>query len=264
MVSACSVCSRQPHESTKRGILSRISTVFDPLGVVAPYMLPAKCLIQTLWRKNKGWEEPLDEEDQSVWEDWLDDPAKPSEFKLPRCFCVDTCPETLIQLHVFADASEKGFGAVCYARHVFPDGRVKFSFVMAGNRVDPLKQLSMPRLELQAAVLAVRLNCLIKQELTVNIEDTIFWSDSKTVLQYIANESRRFHTFVANRVSEIHDASNLAPWRHVSGRLNPADDCTRGLRVAELNHHCRWLAGPNFLSQPEDSWPQDMFVGPFR
>ena len=103
---------------------------------------------------------------------------------------------------------------------------------MARKCVAPLKQLSMPRLELQAAVLAVRLNCLIKQELTVNIEDTVFWSDSKTVLQYIANESRQFHTFVANRVSKIHDASSLAQWRHVPGHLNPADDCTRGLRVA--------------------------------
>ena len=88
-------------------------------------MLPAKCLNQTLWRKNKGWDEPLDEEDQSVWEDWLDDLSKLSEFELPRCFCVDACPETLIQLHVFADASEKGFGAVSYARCVFPDGRVE-------------------------------------------------------------------------------------------------------------------------------------------
>ena len=65
------VCSRQPPESTKRGVLSRLSTVFDSLGVLAPYVLPAKCLIQTSWRKNKGWDELLDEEDQSVWEDWF-------------------------------------------------------------------------------------------------------------------------------------------------------------------------------------------------
>ena len=180
---------------------------------------------------------------------------------MPCCFCVDACPETLIQLHVFAHTSEKGFGAVCYAQLVFPDGRVQVSFVMARNRVAPLKQLSIPRLELQAAVLALRLNCLIRQELTVNTEDTIFWSDSETVLQYITNESQGFHTFIANRV---YDTSNLAQWRHIPGRLNPADDCTRGLRVAKLNHHCQWLARPHFLSQPKDHWPQDMFIGPLR
>ena len=87
-----------------------------------------------------------------------------SEFELPRCFCVDTCPEVSIQLHVFADGSEMGFGAVCYVRYSLPDGTIEAcSFVMARNRVAPLKQLSIPRLEVQAAVLAVRLYDLVKQ-----------------------------------------------------------------------------------------------------
>ncbi|XP_078380261.1 uncharacterized protein LOC144663221 [Oculina patagonica] len=247
-----SVCSSQMYEPTKRGVLSRVSTVFDPLGVLAPYMLPANCLIQVLWRKSKGWDEPLDEEHRRIWEDWLGDLVKLSEFELPRCFCV------------FADASEMGFGAVCYARYSLPDGTIKVSFVMARNRVAPFKQLSIPRLELQAAVLAVRLYNLVKQELSVTVKDTIFWSDSKTVLQYISNESRRFHTFVANRVSEIHDAADPRQWRHVPGHLNPADDCTRGLRAADLDKHCRWLNGPAFLSKPEEQWPQDTFTGPLH
>ena len=137
-------------------------------------------------------------------------------------------------------------------------------FVSAKNRVAPLKQLSIPRLELQAAVLALRLNCLIKRGLTINAEEAVFWIDSKTVLQYIANKSGRFHTFVANRVSEIHDASKPSQWRHVPGRFNPADDCTHGLRVTDLNPHCRWLAGLAFLSQSEDQCPQDTFVEPLR
>ena len=86
-----SVYSHQTPESTKRGVLSRLSTVFDPLGLLDPYMLPAKCLIQSLWRKNKDWDEPLDEGDQSVWKDWLEDLMRLSELELPRCFCVNTC-----------------------------------------------------------------------------------------------------------------------------------------------------------------------------
>ncbi|XP_068684501.1 uncharacterized protein [Montipora foliosa] len=169
-----------------------------------------------------------------------------------------------MQLYVFADASEMGFGAVCYARYSPPGGMIKVSFVMARNRVAPLKQLSIPRLELQAAVLAVRLHCMVKQKLTVNINNAIFWSDSKTALQYIANESRRFHTFVANRVSEIHGTTNPTQWRYVPGHCNPADDCTRGLPAADLDHHCRWLNGPAFLSISEEHWPQDTFIGPLR
>ena len=119
----------------------------------------------------------------------------------------------------------------------------------------PLKQVSIPRLELEAAVLAVRLYCVVKQELTVNIKDAIFLSDSKTVLQYIANESRRFHTFVDNWVSEIHDTTDATQLRQVPGHCNPADDCTRGLQAADLNHHCRWLNGPAFPSKSEQHWP---------
>ena len=62
---------------SKRGVLSRVSSVFNPLGVLAPFLLPAKCLIQTLWRKKKDWEDPLDEEDPRVtWENWLEDLLK--------------------------------------------------------------------------------------------------------------------------------------------------------------------------------------------
>ena len=259
-----SVFSRQTYESTKRGVQSRLSAVFDPLGVLAPYIPPAKCLVQSLWRKNKGWDEPLDVEDQRIWEDWLGDLMKLSEFELPRCFCVDTCSEASIYLHVFADASEMGFGAVCYATYSLPDGTIKVSFVMARNRVAHLTQLSIPRLELLAAILDVRLHCLVKQEFTVTVKGTIFWSDSKTVLQYIANESRHFHTFVANRVSEIHDTTDPTQWRHVPCHWNPADDCTRSLRAADLDKRCRWLNGPAFFSESEEHWPQDTFIGPLR
>jgi len=135
--------------------------------------------VEDWWRtesfgKNKDWDEPLDEGDQSIRKDWLEDLTRLSELELPRCFCVNTCPEASIQLHVFADASEMGFAAVCYARYSLPDGSIEVSFVMARNRVAPLKQLRMPHLELQAAVLAVRLYCVVKQELTVVIKDTIF------------------------------------------------------------------------------------------
>ena len=115
-----------------------------------------------------------------------------------------------MELHVFGDASEKGFGAVCYARYVFPDGRIEVAFVMAKTRVAPLRQLSIPRLELQVALLVVRLAGIIKKELTLHTSKTVFWSDSKTVLLYILNESRRFHTFVANRVAEIQDSTQPA------------------------------------------------------
>ena len=69
---------------------------------------------------------------------------------------------------------------------------------------------------------------------------------------------------MANRVSEIHDTTDPTQWRHVPGHWNPADDCTRGLRTADLDKRCRWLNGPTFLSKSEEHWPQDTFIGPLR
>ena len=140
--------------------------MFDPLGVLAPFLLPVKCLIQTLWCTKKGWDEPLDEVDQIVWENWLASLSSLKAFELPRCLCSDAPQDAKVKLHVFGDAFEKGFGTVCYAHYVFLDGRIEVAFVMAKTRVAPLRQLSIPRLELQAALLAVRLADIIKQELT--------------------------------------------------------------------------------------------------
>ena len=102
-----SVSSRQS-ELTKRGVLSRVSSVFDPHGILAPFLLPAKCLIQELWCNKGGLDEPLDECDRVTWENWLAD-----LLSLPRCLFSDTPQSAEVELHVFGDASEKGFGAVC-------------------------------------------------------------------------------------------------------------------------------------------------------
>ena len=139
-----------------------------------------------------------------------------------------------------------------------PDGRIHVSFVIAKNREAPLKQLSIPRLELQVALLAVRLADTAKRELDLHISDTIFWSDSKTVLRYISNESRRFHSFVANRVSKIQDSSESSQWRYIPTDLNPADDCRRGLYASGITRNCRWISGPSFLWQTEDKWPKEI------
>ena len=79
------------------------------------------------------------------------------------------------------------------------------------------------------------------------IDEVWFWSDSMVVLQYIANERRRFHTFVANRIAEIRQSSEPTQWRHVPGEMNPADDCSRGLPASQLTEQSRWLQGPAFL-----------------
>ena len=96
---------------------------------------------------------------------------------------------------------------------------------------------------------------MIMDELDFPINSATFWTDSMTVLQYVTNEKRRFKPFIANRVTEIHDATSPEQWRHVPTSLNPADEGSRGTDIHALKTKCRWLFGPKFLLQPEDQWP---------
>lgn len=108
------------------------------------------------------------------------------------------------------------------------------SFILGKSRVTPLKVMSIPRLELTAGVVAVKLNCLSRSELEYPIHDTIYWTDSTLVLQYIRNESIRFQTFVANSIATIHDGSTPCQWRHVDTCTNPADSVQRGERFRSI------------------------------
>jgi Pao retrotransposon peptidase len=129
------------------------------------------------------------------------------------------------------------------------------SFVMSKCRVAPIHHLTIPRMELSAALLGVRLAKMIKQELRLRIDDETYWSDSSTVLRWIYSTHCRYHTWVANRVGEILTLTDAKQWRHVPGVLNPADDCSRGVEAASLAEDNRWWTGPTFLRQSTGSWP---------
>ena len=159
------------------------------------------------------------------------------------------------ELHHFADASQITYGAVSYARFVNEDKKVHCSFLVGKSHLAHIKPMTIPRLELSAAVLTVQLERTLKEELGMRIDRSIFWSDSTAVLQCIKNEDRRFHTFVANWLAVIRDGSQPLQWNFVETEKNPADDVSRGLTVEQMLHQDRWLCGPAFLWDEEMSWP---------
>lgn len=178
----------------------------------------------------------------------------PDTFSISRSFAPkDFGKVTVAQLHHFCDASEVGYGWVSYLR-LLSNQDVSVAFVMGKARVAPLKQITIPRLELAAAVLAVRMDKMLKAELDMKLE-SVFWSDSMTVLQYIANRTKRFKTYVANRISIIHELSKVEQWRHVSSKLNPADVASRGLRADGFLSSGEWIKGPQFLFKRPSHWP---------
>ena len=243
-------------DNTRRGCLSTMSSMFDPLGIVSPVLLSAKRVMQRTWQLQLRWDEELPEDLLKGWRSWKTDLKLLNELNIPRCYFAEGCIDSSsLQLHHFCDASEIGYGTVSYLRKESNDGSVECALVMAKSRTAPLQYVSIPRLELQAATVAVRMHRLIVKEIDLTISSTTFWTDSNITLQYINNESRRFKTYVANRVAEIREISQPTQWRHCPGILNPADDASRGLTASEVLDNGRWLQGPAFLQNSEEFWP---------
>ena len=206
---------------TRRGILSTISSIFDPLGFVAPVLLEGKTILQELCRNNCGWDDPVPNEIQTRWLKWTSELEELQNFATLRCYKpVDFGKIAKAEIHHFSDASFKGYGQCSYLRLVNEDGQIHCSFVIGKARVTPLKSVTVPRLELTAAVLSVRISEQLKRELDIGITDEVFWTDSRVVLGYIANSVRRFHVFVANRVQEIQDKSSVRQWKYVDTKFN--------------------------------------------
>ena len=236
--------------ATRRGILSIVSLVYDPLGFVAPFILNAKPILQDLCRKKLDWDDVIPEDIMRRWQAWLQELPKLEQVAIDRCFKPPNFGEvSSTQLHHFSDVSQQGYGAVTYLRITDRSGNTKCSFVMGKSRLAPMKSVTVPIMELSAAVVATRLDTMSRKELSLPISESFFWTDSTCVLRYIEDEDKRFQTFVANRIATIHEASSPDQWRYV----NPADDASRGVSADSLH---RWIYGPEFLIQPTDEWPQ--------
>ena len=167
----------KPHSVTRRGILSIVSSMYDPLGFLAPVILPAKQILQSLCKTKLGWDDQIPQETAQVWQRWLNELALLDTFNINKSFAPKDFGEiTAAQLHHFCDASEVGYGLVSYLRLSNIRREVSVAFVIGKARVAPLKQTTIPRLELAAAVLAVRMNKMLKTELEINMEESVFWS----------------------------------------------------------------------------------------
>ncbi|CAH8494788.1 unnamed protein product [Dicrocoelium dendriticum] len=239
--------------ATRRSILSTISSMFDPLGLVCPLLLPAKVLLQKLCRRGLGWDDPLQPSDEQEWKQWINHTLSIGQLSVPRCVLrsIETS-EQRAQLHIFSDASEIGYGVVAYLRHTSALGQPYCSLLLAKSRVAPLKATSIPRLELGAAVLAAKVNQILADSLSMSPRDTRYWTDSQIVLHYIYNKSTRFSTFVANRIAAIQQLSEPTQWNHVRSKDNAADLTSRG--TLKLSEWRAWVGGPDFLLQTDCSW----------
>ena len=240
---------------TKRNFLRKIATLFDPIGLLAPYTVRAKLLLQEMWTAGLEWDKELGNTLINTARAWFQELTVLTQLKIPRCLLEKGKAVDTVTLHTFVDASENAYGAVTYARYSYQDGSISTNIVAAKTRVAHSKALSIPRLELMGAVIGVRLSKRISSVMEIKMNQLVFWSDSLNVLWWIRGRSREFKPFVANRVSEIQSSTDPAQWRYVPTKLNPADILSRGMSAVELLGCDKWWRGPEFLRLLEDAWP---------
>ena len=184
---------------TRRGLLAMLSSIYDPLGLVSPFLLKGRKILQELCKDSFQWDHPIPE---NIKQKWL------NSINIARCFKPKSFGNVKpYSLHHFSDASDIGYGHTSYLRMVNEDGKVHCCLLIGKSRVTPMKFVSVPQLGLTAAVLSVKISQQLKQELDIEEDisevEEFFWTDSQVVLNYISNESKRFKVFVANRVQMI-------------------------------------------------------------
>ena len=160
------------------------------------------------------------------------------------------------ELHLFADASEVAYGAACYIKFRYVNGTVKITFLLGKSRLAPIKLVTIPRLEICAAVFAAKMYDSISSELEYDVTCTYFCSDSMTVLGYIRKKTARYKTIVANKIATIHDLTQVSDWHHIDGKLNPADIASRGIMPTDDVKLREWLKGSSFLLT--DQYPTEI------
>jgi len=232
------------HLITKREVLKDLSKIFDPLGFVAPVVIRAKMLMQKLWRLKITWDEPLDNDLQAQWRDIATDLKATTQFSVSRRY-FNVCM-SYPTIHCFADASQHAYGAI-----VFLVQNSQVSFVVAKARVAPLKSLTIPRLELMAALVATRLTHFVLKAIP---SDTVhMWSDSQIVLHWIKSQ-KPLPVFVRHRTAEIQSLLPRAHWSYCPTSEKPADLLSRGTTIEVLMSSPLWNYGPTWLTAPSQ-WP---------
>ena len=227
-----------PPATTRRQVASAVASVFDPLGIASPWTISARIFLQRLWKECEDWDSPMPRPLQLEYDDLLHRFTS-ATVTVPRHVSIGEASE----LHVFADASQRAYAAALFVKTVS-----SINLLCSRARVAPLTPtLTIPRLELLAALLAARLASFVSQFLRIPLR-VRFYTDSTIALSWIRKPPA--DVFVRNRVREILTLTGVSSWSHVDGQVNPADLPTRGVDALDTESCYRWFHGPAFIKHP--------------
>ncbi|GFW72418.1 integrase catalytic domain-containing protein [Trichonephila clavipes] len=235
-----------------------IARLYDPLGLIGPIVTKAKIFIQELRKIKLDWSEQLPPDAMEEWKNFYQKLSKVNNFKIPRCILL---PATIrIEIHGFSDASERAYAAVVNIKCFNESGQSRTRLLCSKSRVAPLKTLTIPKLELSAALLLSRLVKKVVPILQLPINKIWMWTDSTSALAWTKTEPHKLKTFVSNRVVDIQTLSKDCHWKHVSSKINPADLISRGCNVDELLKNEMWFSGPDL--QTDEYEDNQLFPDP--
>ena len=206
--------------------------------------------LQQLWLAKRDWDERLEGEELNTYNENVKRLNQATAIKVKRNFAIPShCEQSVrTELHVFCDASLRGYGCVAYARTVYSPTRIEVTLIIAKGRVVPLKgDWSIHRLELLGAIIAVRIAKKVRQASNRAFDSVTYWCDNACVLAWIRDKPERWKTFVANRIREIQASSDAKQWRYIRTTQNPSDLLSRASALDSDQLKRFWLEGPDFL-----------------
>ncbi|XP_069830268.1 uncharacterized protein [Dendropsophus ebraccatus] len=244
---------------TKRGVLSVVNSLYDPMGFVAPITVQGKSLLRQFSETVKDWDAPLPADKLSKWESWKQSLRALDGIRIPRCYTsASLSTSQRKELHIFSDASTEAIAAVAYLKVKDSSNRTHIGFLFGKAKLAPKPEHTIPRLELCGTILAVEIADFILRELDILIDDIKFYTDSKVVLGYIYNQTKRFYVYVSNRVERIRKSSKPEQWHYVPSEMNPADHATRPVSASAFANSS-WISGPEFLLDQSEETPAEIF-----
>ncbi|XP_055605529.1 uncharacterized protein LOC129753709 [Uranotaenia lowii] len=242
---------------TKRQVLQVVMSFFDPIGIIAAFTIHGKILIQDIWRSGISWDQPISHTEFDNWKRWVSLIPNLEQVRIPRCYFPDyeIGSYDTLQLHIFADASELAYSCVAFFR-IVDRGHPRCSFVAAKTKVTPLRPQSIPRNELNGALIGVRLMETIEKSHRLKVTKRFLWTDSSVVLSWLRADPRKYRQYVGFRVGEILSKTNIDEWNWVPSKLNIADEATKWNNGPKFDPSSTWFTGPDFLLRSENEWPK--------
>ena len=240
-----------PSTLTRRRVLEQVMGIYDPLGILSPFLLKAKVLLRESWIDQLGWDDPLPESLVAKWNQFFVDLFQVERISFARCLR----PQGSVgepQLIMLSDGSEVAYGCAAYVRWTMADGGFWCRLIMGKCRIAPVNRVSIPQMELNGAVLSKRIRQVILKECRYSFSSVLHLIDSETVLKMINKVSTRFKVYEGVRIGEIQAAGGS--WGWVPGKLNIADWVTRCHSPGDLGPESEWYKGPAFLYLPMDEW----------